>query len=350
MKYSLRIFTIFGIPVELHISFLLLMLFIYLVAILNVLPSVNLLTSILITLLFVTVILHELSHSYVAQHYGIKIERIILLPIGGLSAMEEIPREPAQELKIALAGPLVNFLIAGIVFILLIIIGSLLSRDIYDLIFLFILMNLVLGIFNLLPAYPMDGGRVLRAFLAKRMNYIRATELAATIGKQLAIIMAVFGIFLNPFLVLVAIFIYMGAEQEYRTVLMSHFLSGVRVEEIMSSPVKTVNPQDTVQSVMQTMFREKHMGYPVVEDGQLVGIVTFHDISQIPEKYYEKPVSSFMKKEVQVASPEDEVILILEKLNRFGIGRMPVVESGRLRGIVSRTDILRVLEMRKEFK
>jgi len=348
MKYSLKIFTILGIPVELHISFLLLMGFIYALAILNLIPGVNLQTALLITLLFVTVVLHELGHSYLAQKYGVRIERIVLLPIGGVSAMEELPKEPGQELRISLAGPMVNFLIAFICYFLLLLLkGSYVG--ISSFLNYFILINLILGAFNLLPAYPMDGGRVLRALLAERMNYVRATELAAAIGKYLAITMAIVGIFYfkNIFLVLIALFIYIGAEQEYQAIMISNILGGILVENIMSHDVKTVKPDNHVNDVLQTMYQEGHMGYPVMNQDEIVGIVTFDDLSHLKKEDLETSIKKFMTTELIFASPLEPVTSALEKLNQHHIGRLPVKENNRLVGIISRSDIMRALEIMK---
>ncbi|MCE5213397.1 MAG: CBS domain-containing protein [Methanobacterium sp.] len=347
MKYSLKIFSVFGIPVELHFSFLLLILIIYLVALLNLIPGVDIIVAVLITLLFVAVVLHELTHSYVAQRYGIEIERIILLPIGGISAMKELPQEPHQELRIALAGPLTNLVIAAILYPFYMFFISSLSPSLNFLLYNFILLNLLLGAFNLLPAFPMDGGRILRSYLAERMNFIKATELAASIGKQLAIIMAVVGIFFNPFLILIAIFVYMGADQESRTVLISKLLEGVKVKDIMTSEVKTVLPTDSVDEVVKIMFKYKHMGYPVYKEDNLLGIVTFHDLSSIPSDKMNSPVEQFMTRDVVVTHPEEEVTSILEKLNIKNVGRFPVMEKDKLVGIISKTDIMKALEIRR---
>jgi len=332
--------------VELHISFLLLMGFIYALAILNLIPGVNFQAALLITLLFVTVVLHELGHSYLAQKYGIRIERIILLPIGGVSSMEDLPKEPGQELRISLAGPMVNFVIAFICYLLLLLLkGSYLGVSSF--LSYFILVNLILGGFNLLPAYPMDGGRVLRAILAGRMSYIRATELAAGIGKYLAIIMAIVGIFYNFFLVFIALFIYIGAEQEYQAIMISNYLGGILVENIMSHEVKTVKPDDHVNDVLQTMYQERHMGYPVTDHEEIVGIVTFDDLSRLKKENLETPIKNFMTKELIFTSPQEPVTTALEKLNQHRVGRLPVIENGQLVGIISRTDIMRALEIRK---
>lgn len=348
MKYSLKIFTLFGIPIELHISFLLLMLFIYLIAFIGIFPVINILTAVLITLVFASVVIHELCHSYLAKRYGIKIERIVLLPIGGVSEME-IPKNPAQELRISLVGPVSNLIIAAVGYVFLIVFQNSLSTVLNGLIYYFVIVNLLLGLFNLLPAFPMDGGRILRAFLAERMSFIKATKLAASIGKQFAIMMAIIGVFFNFLLILIAVFVYLGADAEYKSVLISTLLENEKVEDVMSSNVHTVNPDDTVHETLRVMFREKHMGYPVLEDGKLVGIITFHDLSKISENDRSLPIRDIMSRDLILSEPGEELADTIEKLNRNGIGRVPVVENGELVGIVSKTDITNTLQ-KKELK
>ena len=230
MTNSIRIFRVAGIPVELDFSFLLLMLFIYILAYLG---FVSLQLAILITLVFVTVVIHELAHSYVAMGFGVKINSILLLPIGGVSRMEEIPRVPRGEFLISIAGPLTNILIAMLVSvpILLDVTGPLtgLAGE-------FLAVNLLLALFNLIPAFPMDGGRILRAILAERMGHMRATEIAASLGKIIAVFMAVLGVFYNFFLILIGLFIYIGAEQEYQATLISSLLEGVTVADVDPGP------------------------------------------------------------------------------------------------------------------
>jgi len=324
------------------------MLAIYFVALFNLIPGVDITIAVLITLLFVAVVLHELTHSYVAKSYGVEIERIVLLPIGGVSQMKELPKDPHQELRIAVVGPLSNLVIAGVFYPIYLFFGNSLSHDLNFLLYYFILLNLLLGLFNLLPAFPMDGGRVLRAYLAERMNFIKATKLAASIGKQLAIIMAIIGILIfNPFLIFIAIFVYLGADQEYNQVMTNTLLEGIRVRDIMSSEVKTVKPSDTVDSVLKLMFQHKHMGYPVIQDGNLQGIITFHDISKLPENQRDHAVEEFMTKNVVVTDPKEEVSSTLEKLNVNRIGRLPVLDNGQIVGIISKTDVMKALEMKK---
>jgi len=346
MKYSFKIFSIFNIPVELHISFLLLMALIYGVALFNLVPGVDLNAALLITLLFVTVVLHELAHSYVAQRYGIGIERIVLLPIGGVSAMEELPEDPGQEFRIAIAGPLVNFLIAIICYGLFFGLATP-YPTIAAFLNYFALVNVILGAFNLIPAYPMDGGRVLRAFLAGRMSYLQATETAASVGKFLAIFMAVVGIFWNYFLILIALFIYIGADAEYKEIMISTILEGIKVEEIMTPKVRTVQPETSVEKTMEIMFQNKHMGYPVTDGQNLQGIITFNDISRAKKGDENKPVTEFMTRNLIISSPEEPLNDALAKLTQANIGRLPVVENDQLVGIISRTDIMRAMEILK---
>jgi Zn-dependent protease/CBS domain-containing protein len=349
MKYSFKIFSIFGIPVELHITFLALMLLIYIVAYFKIIPAINLLTAVLITLVFATVVIHELSHSYLAKRYGIKIERIVLLPIGGLSEMEEIPKDPAQELRIALAGPVSNLIIALISYVILIISGSYLSTVLLGALYYFTIVNLLLGLFNLLPAFPMDGGRILRAFLAERMSFIKATKLAANIGKQFAILMAVVGVFFNFLLILIAIFVYVGADAEYKSVVVSTLLGDEMVKDVMTTDVHTLNPENTVQETLKTMFSEKHMGYPVTDNGKMVGIITFDDISKIPENGRDKLIKDIMTVNLITSDPNEDLVETIGKLNKNRIGRVPVVKNGELVGIVSKTDITNTLQ-KKELK
>lgn len=344
MKTSLRILTVFEIPIELDASFLILILFIYLMAILNVIP---LELAVLITLVFVTVVIHELSHSYVAQRYGVRIERIVLLPIGGVAQMEEIPKKPRQELFIASVGPLTNMIIALVSYLLFLGAGSYLPDVVSAFIYQFALVNLILGVFNLLPAFPMDGGRVLRALLAERMNYLRATELSVSIGKIFAIAMAISGILIfgNFFLILIALFIYIGANQEYKATMISSLLEGIKVENIMTSEVKTLSPQISVDEALEKMFEYKHMGYPVTEGNELQGIVTFQDLSGVEKENKNILVSKVMSKNLITTSPSEEVIIALEKITKNNLGRLPVVEDDMLVGIISKTDIMKVLNL-----
>jgi CBS domain-containing protein len=191
----------------------------------------------------------------------------------------------------------------------------------------------------------MDGGRVLRAFLAGRMSYTQATKTSASVGKQFAILMAIFGIFFNPILILIAIFIYIGADQEYKAIMVSSMLEGLSVKDIMTKNVETLTPETSVSDALNTMFTHRHMGYPVMDGDQLVGIVTFEDISHVPENERNIPVKDIMSKNLILASEDEPVFNTLDKISKNNIGRLPVTENEKLVGIISKTDIMKVLEM-----
>jgi Zn-dependent protease/CBS domain-containing protein len=365
MKSSLKIGSVMGIPIRLHITFLLILpIFAYVFAINpqpfgfeGVEPPITkyVLSVLTAILLFASIVVHELAHSYMAMRYGVKIESITLFLFGGVSAMEEIPRKPGQEAKMASAGPLTSLVIG---FVCLFIYGNLifpspgLSQNPAYLIFWILgAMNLVLGIFNLLPAFPMDGGRVLRAFYARKMSYVKATQSAAAVGKFFAILMAIFGIIVgNLWFPLIALFIYVGASEEERSTRDEVTLENILVRDIMTKDVVSVSPSMNVEDLVHFMFEKKHMGYPVMEGNSLKGIVTFTDIQRVP--YLERSVahvSDIMTRDVISAPPNAQASDVLKLISAKNIGRVIVVDNGSVVvGILSRTDLVRVLRLRSE--
>ncbi len=364
MKSSVKIGSVMGIPIRLHITFLLILpIFAYVFAI-NPQPfgfegveppitrySLSVLTAIL---LFASIVLHELAHSYMAMRYGVKIESITLFLFGGVSAMEEIPRKPGQEAKMASAGPLTSLVIG---FACLLIYGNVISPNpalsqspVYLTIWILGVMNLVLGIFNLLPAFPMDGGRVLRSFYARRMSYVKATQSAAAVGKFFAILMAIFGILVgNLWFPLIALFIYVGASEEERSTRAEVTLENILVKDIMTRNVVSVSPSLSVEDLVKFMFEKRHMGYPVMEGDSLKGIVTFTDIQRIP--YVERPVaqvSDIMTRDVISVPPDAQASDVLRLVSSKNIGRVMVIDNGAVVGILSRTDLVRILRLRSE--
>jgi len=364
MKSSVKIGSVMGIPIRLHITFLLILpIFAYVFAI-NPQPfgfegveppitrySLSVLTAIL---LFASIVLHELAHSYMAMRYGVKIESITLFLFGGVSAMEEIPRKPGQEAKMASAGPLTSLVIG---FACLLIYGNVISPNpalsqspVYLTIWILGVMNLVLGIFNLLPAFPMDGGRVLRSFYARRMSYVKATQSAAAVGKFFAILMAIFGILVgNLWFPLIALFIYVGASEEERSTRAEVTLENILVRDIMTRNVVSVSPSLSVEDLVKFMFEKRHMGYPVMEGDSLKGIVTFTDIQRIP--YVERPVaqvSDIMTRDVISVPPDAQASDVLRLVSSKNIGRVMVIDNGAVVGILSRTDLVRILRLRSE--
>lgn len=207
MKWSYRLGSLFGIPVYLHLTFLLLLGGLGVISLVQAGLGAALGTVLLVSAVFGSVVLHELGHALTARRFGIRTRDVTLLPIGGVASLERMPRDPRQELLIALAGPAVNVAIAGVLGIWVFLFGGWFASRLLTI-------NLALAIFNMLPAFPMDGGRVLRAVLARRIGHWPATEAAALIGRGLAIVLGIAGLFTNPMLVLIAIFVWFGAGQE----------------------------------------------------------------------------------------------------------------------------------------
>ena len=300
-------------------------------------------------LLFLCVALHELGHSFVAMRYGIKIRSITLYIFGGVASMEDIPRDPSMEARMAVAGPGVSGILGAGTILLSLQAASLLGggHPLTTLLWTLGVINIILMIFNLLPAFPMDGGRVLRAWFASRLPYVEATRRAATIGKFFAVIMGFLGLFGGGILlVVIAIFIYIAANDEEKATAIVVPLEGVKVRDIMSRDLRTVSPDTTVPEIMNLMFREKHRGYPVMEGGRLAGIVTISDVQKVPEERRGTTVvGDVMVRAIYVIEPNADAAEAMKKMMERQIRRLPVMEDGELVGIVSRSDLLRAIEI-----
>jgi len=302
-------------------------------------------------LLFVGVFLHEMAHSVVALHKGMKVSSITLFILGGASEIEtDVSPRPRDELPMAIAGPLMSLFIGlvseGIAYASLISIPEPAVAGLFFYIFGYLgLLNIILFAFNLLPAFPMDGGRVLRALLPIE----KATRIAAEIGRVVAIIFGIVGLItFNVILILIAVFIYLGAGQEVTMIRYTQLLAGVTVRDAMTSPVTTVSPEMPVTDAMDLMYSTRHLGFPVVERGNLAGMVTLHDIqtaSGIDRDALQ--VRDIMTQEVITITPENDLYDALKILAPNKIGRIPVVENGEVTGIVTRTDILKLMEIRE---
>jgi Zn-dependent protease/CBS domain-containing protein len=319
MKYSFKIGSAWGIPIELHITFILLMAVVFIFSTLYFFA--------LIMLLFVFVVVHELSHSVVARHYNIKVRKIVLYPIGGVSEIDEIPDNPRIEWRMAAAGPLSSIVI-GLFFYGLSLVTPITTVDTLYGSFTFDLaiLNLFLGAFNLIPAFPMDGGRVFRALLAERVNYSDATKYAAFIGRLLGIIMAVVGIFYDVFLIIIGVFVYIGASEEAEQTIVSTTMARVRVKDVMSTEVASVKPETTLSEALETMFKARYHDALVEKDGVFQGVVTWNEIMKVkPEQRNELPVEQLPIKQISVFI--DESILEAYKvMTREKIDLIPVVE------------------------
>ncbi len=287
---------------------------------------------------FVAVLLHELGHSIVAIKFGIGVREILLFIFGGVAMMENIPKNPRQELLISIAGPIVSISVA--------LISLLLSYLTFGGLSTFFLIsayfNGIIAVFNLIPAFPMDGGRVLRSFLARRMSYVYATRISANVGKAIAVFMAVFGFFYNIWLLLIALFIYLGATEEEKIVTAESLLSRFRIRDVMTSNVLSVEPETKVAEVIDLMFKHKHLGYPVVKDGELLGIVTLTDLIKADRN---ARIEEIMARDVITLKPDQSAFDAFKLMGEKRIGRIPIVEEGKLVGIVTRSDLMKLKEI-----
>ncbi len=329
MKYSFKIASAWGIPIELHITFILLM-----VAVLALsYPTFYLFLLILFLFVFVTV--HELAHSVVARHYKIKVRKIVLYPIGGVSEIEEIPENPSIEWRMAAAGPLSSFAIGGILLVLYLIIPippstTAVSSSVTttgNLVLDLAGLNLILGAFNLIPAFPMDGGRVFRALLAERMKFTDATKWAAFIGRIFGIFMVVAGIFFNFWLIIIGVFIYIGATEEAESTIVSTALARVRVKDVMQPDASAVKPDTTLTEALEVMLKARYHDALVEKDGELSGVVCWDQIVKIkPEQRGMTRMESLPAKQVSIF--QDESVLEAYKvMTREKVHLVPVVDK-----------------------
>ena len=377
MDASLQIGNLAGIPVKLHWSFLLVIpLFAWIIgsqivltteliaALFGVPIDMRLIVAgfnpyILGTVvalgLFVGVFIHEMAHSLIAKAKGIKIHSITLLILGGVSQMEETMPDPKIELPMALAGPLTSLavgLISGaLVYVFDLAVPDPAIAGVLIFVFGYLgLLNILLFGFNLLPAFPMDGGRVLRAWLARRMPLSRATRIAADVGRGFAVLFGIIGfLLLNPILIIIAFFIYIGANQEATYLRYNILLQDVTVADAMNSPVVTVEPTTPLSRVVEMMYETKHLGFPVVERGALVGIIALADVHKVaPLDREALQVRDVMTRNPTTLPPSAPLLDALRVMSSLDIGRIPVVADGMLVGIVTRTDVLRVMELREE--
>lgn len=302
--------------------------------------------------LFASVILHELGHSWTAQRYGVPIRGITLLPIGGVAEMSRIPDEPRQEFRVALAGPVVSVAIGAPIVLLHQFVGvPAIVPKVGTFVFWLGYLNVFLAAFNMLPAFPMDGGRVLRAGLAGRMGQRRATEISAAIGRFLAIAMGLIGFLALAeggwILLLIALFIYLGASQEESQVQANVALGNLTARDAMTADVRTVAPGETVDAVVEAMMETRHLTFPVVEGDRVLGVVGLEQVGEIPRSERETTrVRDVMHEQVHRVEPTTPARDLLRPLGQGEQGRLVIVEEdGRFLGVISRTDLVRLIRI-----
>jgi Zn-dependent protease/CBS domain-containing protein len=346
MKWSWKMGTFAGIDVFIHATFLLIIGWVGLSYWQQTGTLAGTLEGILFTLLlFGCVVLHEYGHALTARRYGIKTRDITLYPIGGVARLERMPDQPIQELWVALAGPAVNVIIAVLLFSWLIISNTLapltsLSMTSGPFIERLLLVNISLVLFNLIPAFPMDGGRVLRALLALRLEYTRATQIAATIGQGLALVFGFVGLFYNPFLLFIAFFVWIGAAQEASMVQMKTALGGIPVGRAVITNYQSLAPQDTLGRAVELILAGSQTDFPVVENNIVIGVLTRQDIlAALSRQDYSAPIVNVMRRDFQVVDANEMLEPAFARLQACNCHTMPVTYNGRLVGLLTADNV-----------
>jgi Zn-dependent protease/CBS domain-containing protein len=340
---SIKLFDVAGTAVRVHPTFFLLLIWIGAVHFMDG-GAWSALTGIaFVIVLFACVVLHEFGHIMMARRFGIATPDVTLLPIGGVASMERLPENPREEILVALAGPAVNLVIATILILLL---GDHLDLEKFAQIespkpgFLeqVAIANLVIVVFNLIPAFPMDGGRVLRAILTLKVGYTRATRMAATFGQAMAVLFGVVGLLGYPFLVLIAIFIFLPASGEANYVEMSDQARGHSVRAAMVESFEVLSTQDNVDAAAALLLRTTQQEYPVVDgSGALRGVLTREAlIAALSSTGGRTPVLDIMAKDVPTVSEDSALEPIMKLLMRGDTPAVGVIDrQGRLKGYVN---------------
>jgi Zn-dependent protease/CBS domain-containing protein len=295
--------------------------------------------------LFVSVLIHELAHAFYARHTGGHVEDITLLMIGGASRISEMPKRPRHEAIMALVGPLTSLVLGGVFYGL----QLLTSPTAFNLRFAFFYLaslNLFLGVFNLLPAFPMDGGRILRSVLVSRMGLLRATRTASQVGKVFAVLFAVWGfVSFNMLLLLVAFFVYLGADAENRAVMVKALLGQVRIQDVMKDHVVPLASNTTVHEAAERMLHERRLFYVVTVEGPSLGLLTLEAIASVPAELRRQTLARDVAVRLPPVAPSEDVERALQIMNDTNASQVAVSDAGRLVGTVSREDIVRVLKL-----
>lgn len=362
-KGALKIGTIMGIPIRVHFSWLIVfglitwsLSTVYFPKAAPDLPATSywIKGALAALLLFASVGFHELAHSFVAMRYKISIESITLFIFGGVAHMKKEPPHPKAEFRIAIAGPLSSFFLSGVFFLI-----SLNSTGGVKSLFAYLTqVNLIIGIFNLIPGFPMDGGRVLRSILWEReKNFFSATQKAAGVGQKIALFFIFFGIFTlftrmpgGLWLMLIGWFLYTAAQASYKQSTLQESISGVKVRDIMVSDLITVSSSLTLEEIVDGYFlRYGYGGFPVVDDGKYLGMITLKEIKDIPKNAFEdtrvKEVYRKHKKQWEI-SAEEEVIKALEAMIREDTGRLVVKEGDIIQGLITRNGIAKYVQIK----
>ncbi|MCH7589312.1 MAG: site-2 protease family protein [Chloroflexi bacterium] len=356
MSNAIKLFSFRGIDIRVHITFPLILIWAAIqFGIVGRRGIQGAVFGVVVTLiLFAIVLLHELGHSIAAQHYKIAVKEIVLLPIGGVAQLSKIPEQPIKELVIAAAGPLVNFGIAIVLGLLLLFfnfdvgLGDLpltmrsLARASTSSIFAYVFIsNILLAVFNLLPAFPLDGGRILRALLATRLSYSRATAIAVSIGQGMAWLLGLWGLLGGGFfMVVVALFILVGASQEGQVIRIRRVFEGLRVEQAYSRSVETLAPDSTLRQAVALTLQSFQSDFPVCEGEKLVGLLTHTKLMEaINRNSPDTFIGLVMDTEIPGVEVRDGLFDVQQQLADLNVDALPVLEDGMFLGLITSRDL-----------
>jgi stage IV sporulation protein FB len=361
MKWAWTICMVFGIRIRLHVTFLLLVAWVMAEAYLGAGPAGAWWGLLFVCCTFACVAIHELGHSVVAKKLGVQVGSITLLPIGGVAALRSIPEKPSHEIAITIAGPLMNVIIFGVLYVigyyapfmvpyypgLMQFLG--LPLGIGELIGALLVINQWMVLFNLIPAYPMDGGRLLRAALAGVLPYPRATSIAARVGRAIAVLFVLASVFWPGHFILgvIGVLIFLAAGSEEQTVRMRSVLRGVPVDNVMNPVFSHVTPNDTAGECLRLMYRTAQEDFPVLADGQLVGLMTRDGVVQgMRQDGGEGRIGDLMLTRFLTVPPDALLEQVYEQMLATGQKTVPVVQDGRLLGLLAQENVHRFFMVR----
>jgi len=371
MRRSLKLFTIAGIEISVHYTWLFIFVLIAYTLAVGYFPNkvkgldftVYLSTSVVSAfLLFVSVLFHELSHSLIAKKEKLKVDKIVLFLFGGVSQIEEEPKSAKDEFKIAVVGPLSSLFLAIVFGLLWIFVMGISKAEVISAVLEYLaLINFMLFAFNLLPGFPLDGGRILRAyFWNKTKNLAKATAIASTTGKALGLFLILLGAFEaitgyligGVWMIFIGLFLRQAAESSYQRVLIMDILSGMKVKELMTPNLVCVDPDLLISDLVDKFFfKHRFSSFPICRNDQFLGIVTLNLVRQIPkERWGEETVGRVFKKvsDEFILDPEEDAVDALKKIIQSDLGRLPVVKDKKLVGLLTRKDIINLLRIKTD--
>lgn len=362
MSSSLNLGRFAGIKVQIHWTFWLLFLFIAFLVFTQGGDFTTLFWhSLFIICIFICVVLHEFGHALTARKYGIGTRSITLLPIGGVANLKKIPDNPKEELIIAIAGPAVNAVIA-LLLIPFVSIDAFAGMDpetlqeelstitSQNLMFYLLMANIALVLFNMIPAFPMDGGRIFRSVLSMKMGRVEATRIATGLGKFLALLFFLYGLFYSIILVVIAVFVWFGAHSENIMIQQLDLMDGYTIRDAMITQYSTLRPDEPLQKAVERILATTEQDFIVTDDHQIQGIIYMADLAEALKKTgKETPVHRIMDTDFAILHPHEPLHSAYRKLRRDNRNFFPVMENGKLVGVMDLNNINEFLTFRSAF-